>query len=60
MHYENTIAKDFHNDSHVIFHLAKCYYCIKKYNKVVFYAEKVKIHLEFKRSKAQFFLWVIT
>jgi hypothetical protein len=55
VHYENAIAKDFHNDPHVIFHLTKCYYFIDKYDKVIFYAEKVKTHLDFKGSKAQFF-----
>ena len=55
VHYENAIAKDFQEDTHVIFQLIKSYYFIDNYDKVIFYAEKVKTHVDFKGSKAQFF-----
>ncbi|WP_299337111.1 hypothetical protein [uncultured Psychroserpens sp.] len=54
-HYEDAIAKDFHNDKHVIFQLIKSYFFIDNYQKVIFYAEKVKDNTDFKGSKAQFF-----
>ncbi|MEM5567047.1 tetratricopeptide repeat protein [Psychroserpens sp. AS72] len=54
-HYETAIAKDFHNDTYVLFQLIKCYYFIQNYDKVIFYAEKVKDHTDFKGSKAQFY-----
>ncbi|OUS03154.1 hypothetical protein A9Q86_01675 [Flavobacteriales bacterium 33_180_T64] len=54
-YYEDAIAKDFHNDKHVIFQLIKSYYFLEDYTKVVLYAKKVKTHIDFKGSKAQFF-----
>lgn len=54
-HYEDAIAKDFHNDKHVIFQLIKCYYNMEDYEKVIFYSKKVKKRTDFKGSQAQFF-----
>jgi len=53
--YKNAIVKDFNNNKYVIFQLIQCYYRVEDYDKVVFYAEKVKHLTEFKGSKAQFF-----
>jgi len=55
MHYETALAKDFHNDTHVIFQLIQSYYFLDNYEKVILYAEKVNTHIDFKGSKAQFF-----
>ncbi|SDR98676.1 hypothetical protein SAMN04515667_1147 [Formosa sp. Hel1_31_208] len=55
MHYEAAIAKDFHDDLHVIFQLIKAYYFNDDYKKVISYAEKVKTRPDFKGSKVQFF-----
>jgi len=54
-HYEEGISKDFQNDTHVIFQLIKSYFFIDDYDKVISYATKVKDHMDFKASKAQFF-----
>ncbi|MEH6537633.1 MAG: tetratricopeptide repeat protein [Psychroserpens sp.] len=54
-HYEEAIAKDFHNDKHALFQLIECYYHIEDYDKVVFYAETIKSETDFKGSQAQFF-----
>ena len=54
-HYEIAVANNFHNDTHVSIQLIKSYYFLDHYTKVVFYAEKVKDHIDFKGSKAQFF-----
>ncbi|MFI1771692.1 hypothetical protein [Thalassobellus citreus] len=54
IHYLESIEGNLQNDLYVFKQLIECYFNIEDYEKVVLYAEKIKDHLEFKKSRTQF------
>ncbi|WP_341215923.1 hypothetical protein [uncultured Wocania sp.] len=53
-HYLEALEGNMQNDFYVIIQLIKAYFNIENYKNVVLYAEKIKEHSEFKKSKSQF------
>ena len=53
-HYLEALADSTQSDFYVASKLVEVYYLAEDYNKVVFYAEKIKTHPDFKKSKTQF------
>ncbi|MFD1614748.1 PLDc N-terminal domain-containing protein [Gelatiniphilus marinus] len=53
-HYLQAIEGNPQNDFYVIKQLIEAYFNIKDYDNVVLYAEKIKEHPEFKKSRSQF------
>ncbi|WP_418603127.1 hypothetical protein [Hwangdonia sp.] len=53
-HYLEALDEHMQNDYYVIKQLIKAYYNVEDFEQVVLYAEKIKEHPEFKKSKSQF------
>lgn len=53
-HYLEALNDSSQNDFYVISKLVEVYYLAEDYNNVILYAEKIKDHLEFKKSRTQF------
>lgn len=53
-HYLEALADSTQSDFYVASKLVEVYYLAGDYNKAVFYAEKIKMHPDFKKSKTQF------
>lgn len=54
-HYLNALSDNLQSDSYATKQLIECYFKIEDYNNVILYAETIKDHLEFIKSKSQFF-----
>lgn len=53
-HYLDALEDNFQNDFYVIKQLIEAYFSISSFEDVIFYAEKIKGHSEFKKSRSQF------
>jgi len=53
-HYLEALEGNMHNDFYVMKQLIEAYYNVEDFERVVLYAEKIKEHPEFKKSRAQF------
>jgi len=54
-HYLEALHDNLQNDLYATKQLIECYYNIADYDNVILYAEKIKDHSEFVKSKSQFF-----
>lgn len=52
--YLSALEGNFQNDFYVIEQLIKVYFTIEDYDNVILYAEKIKDHSEFKKTRSQF------
>lgn len=53
-YYLSALEGNFQNDFYVIEQLIQSYFTIKDYKNVILYAEKIKDHSEFKKTRSQF------
>ncbi|MEP5339881.1 MAG: hypothetical protein ABJL44_17545 [Algibacter sp.] len=53
-HYLEALEDDFENDLYVIKQLMEAYFKAEDFDNVILYAEKIKSHPEFKKSRSQF------
>jgi len=53
-HYLEAIEGNYQNDLYIFQNLIECYFRVEDYDNVVLYADKIKTHSEFKKSRSQF------